>query len=106
MNTSNVSEKSISSLAFELGAAVEFDGGRVFNASGIKGELPSRAKPTPPADDWNRKLLEKLVDAASKPEQPVVIQHPATPARPVEWTFVFNRNNDGTLKSITAKPQL
>lgn len=109
-------------LALELGSTITHADGRVFNASGRMGSrlpkaAPQEVAPTP-APDNNAVLMQTLVDLVSRisspqaqvaapaaPEihipAPVVTVQPAQ--RVLEWSFTFDRNPDGTIKSIRAK---
>ena len=84
----------------ELGASLELPGGKVFNSAGMKGlispSVPNKISQPPPQPEWLQQLLTRLVDNS-------VIEAP--PEKSVGWSFVFIRNPDGTIKSITANPQ-
>lgn len=104
MRNLDVSDESIKGLALELGVPVEFQGGGVFNSTGSKGVLPRVSKEKTAADQ-TQQLLSRLVDIAARqpagPESPQVTVHAPTP--PSNWTFTFERNDDGTIKSIRAE---
>lgn len=118
-------------LALELGASVRYEDGRVFNSSARSGvrRLPAQPPaPTPapapvpvavtPKEDSHAALLQKVVELLARPQPTITLPEfkfpapvaapvpPAVAAKPVVWRFDFERNYDGTLKSITAKPQL
>jgi hypothetical protein len=108
-------------LALELGASVQHDDGRVFNAaqrSGVR-RLPVRppnavrsepvpaALPTEPAPQTE--LLRLLTEMLARPSPEIPAAPPAqvivqTAAR-TGWEFAFKRNPDGTISSITATPK-
>jgi uncharacterized protein YukJ len=111
----NLDPSMLEDYALESGAAVHRANGEVFNAAGRTGvyRLPKRAAPTPPEDNGHEKLTAALADMMSKlhvqqPSAPVVNVPPAQVVvqpqqRVLDWTFTFERNADGTIKSIRAK---
>lgn len=108
MSNLEVSNQQLKALSLELGATVELPGGKVFNASGVKGEPPvSRPKQQV---DYMQQLLSQLVSLASAPKpEPVSVPAPnvtvqVPEAKQTSWRFSFVRNEDGTIKDIIAKP--
>jgi hypothetical protein len=120
MATTPLRVSSIEDLALELGASVKRDDGSVFNSSGRSGvvRLPKpvaapEPAPAPVQDTGHEKLTAALAEMMSKlhvqqPSAPVVHVPPAQVVvqpqqRVLDWTFTFERNADGTIKSIRAK---
>lgn len=98
-------------LALELGGTIKRADGTVFNSAGRSGvyRLPKRAEP-PPQDPMAavlEKMTELLARPAPAPEIPAPVVHvqPAAPAaKPIlAWAFTFERNADGTIKTIRAR---
>lgn len=107
-------------LALATGASIRRNDGSSFNASGRSGvsvlaKLPTPAQVAPvaaPAQD-NSALLAKIVELLAR-EQPapitlpeVIVQPAAVVVQPtprtLDWTFTFEHNKDGSIKSIRAK---
>lgn len=107
MDTPKVSHDALKRLSMELGATLELPGGKVFNSAGEKG-FHSVAKPKPAPVDNTQKLLEQLILLAGKPATAVPAPQVTVSVpekKPVSWKFDFERNPDGTIKSITANPR-
>jgi len=120
----NINDSDMEDLALELGSTVRRLDGSVFNSSGRAGvrRLPKppvpeiAAAPPAPVSD-NTALLKVLQDMVAKmqpqavpeirmpeinvPAPQVVVQA----AKKCSWEFEFNRNPDGTIKSIKATPK-
>lgn len=117
----------VKDLALEMGATVKYADGRKFNTAGVQATrqpkpraaepkvaapapVPSPAPPPPAAD--NSALLQQLIAALNRPinvavpemAPPQVTVQAASPANPTAWTFDFERNQNGTIKRILAKP--
>jgi hypothetical protein len=119
MASKDTNDEAIKALALRLGASARLTNGETFNAAGIRrATSPSAPKPQPevkPQDDPLMAkvvaMLEKMQTPAPAPVQqvvpaPDVIVQPAQvvmPA-PVSWKFTFERNDNGTIRSITATP--
>lgn len=120
-----ITDEDLKAQALRLGARVVLSDGRVFNAEGrvgtYKAKAPKLLTPPqpiePPGNDRLEKLLQALLVQMAKeppvmPEipAPVVTVQPAPPANvvvnaaPVSWKFTFDRNESGTIRSITATP--
>jgi hypothetical protein len=115
-------DEALKALALRMGASVRLSNGETFNASGSR-ESRKRAEVVdirPPATD---ELLHKIVEMLAKqqaptvvvPEMPppqVVVEAPQVTVQPapvpkvvpVSWKFTFERNESGTIRSITATP--
>lgn len=113
-------------LALELGASLTRADGLVFNASGRSGatRLPERPKVAPEPAPVVREaprlseadttlLLNAITSKLQLPEIKLpeivvppahVVVNPQAPHTPCSWEFEFVRNNDGSLKTIKAKP--
>ena len=109
-------------LALELGAKLVRKDGSIFNAAGRSDvvRLPKRAESTPiktetsapPQTNFDG-LTKALSDMMEKlhlqqpvinvPEAPAPVVTVQQPQRVLDWTFTFERNGDGTIKSIRAK---
>lgn len=117
--------ESVKALALELGAEVEFEDGRVFNAEQRNVESRPRPKPAapppPPAPSIDLKPLldqlaalsvsqKALADAVSSAQAPQVVvpapQVTVTPRKVTSWRFDFERNGDGTIRALVASPVL
>lgn len=118
-------EETLKELALRLGASVRLSNGETFNASGSTGRLakaPPPAKVEKPAqgDELLAKIVELLatrqainVAVPELPQPNVVVEPPhvvVQPApvvvpKPVSWKFTFERNDNGTIRSITATPK-
>ena len=111
-------------LALELGASVKRPDGSMFNAGGRAGatRLPRQSAapvvapvPPPSLPSNDGLLMQKLVEVLAQMKQPApsvaapTVNIPAPvvtvqqPQRVLDWTFTFERNPDGTIKSIRAK---
>jgi hypothetical protein len=111
-------------LALDLGARVDYADGKVFNTSGRAGAarlVHPKPDAAPAASTSNEQLLQAITKLLEqRPLQnpaPVDVRlpeivlppHPAPTvvvekAAPVSWSFEFERNANGTLKRIVAKP--
>lgn len=107
-------------LALETGATIEYATGRRFNTAGVQTKRQPKAamaevKPETPLapvsanDDLVKQLLTLLnrpvqVSIPELPAPNVVVNSPAAAAAatPSKWVFEFDRNPNGTIKSITA----
>ena len=109
-------------LALELGGKLIRKDGSVFNAAGRSDvvRLPKRAEvkpvntetraPEPANFDGLTKALSDMVEklylqqpVINVPEAPAPVVTVQQPQRVLDWTFTFDRNPDGTIKSIKAK---
>lgn len=112
MNTP--AEDDLEDLALELGATVEYASGEVFNSAGNKSRRKSvEAKQVVDRDAVLVALLAQVVELVKRPAQvnvapPNVVVNPSKvllqSQKKSGWTFAFDRNNDGSIKSITAHP--
>ena len=110
-------------LALELGASVRGPDGKVFNSAGRAGatRLPKvEAAPAAPVvreSDMSAKLMQMMAELMARQQAapvvnvpevkvpaPTVVVQPAEKAAPCSWKFSFERNRDGSIKSITASP--
>jgi hypothetical protein len=106
-------------LALELGGKIKYADGTVFNSAGRSGvhrlpkpvAVPQPAPVVAPQQD-NSELLAKVVALLAREQPaavapavnvpaPVVTVQPAP--RVLDWTFTFEHNRDGSIKSIRAK---
>lgn len=112
-------------LALETGSTVEYASGRKFNTAGIQAKRPLKVAPTPaaapppppapePKSELTAELMQQILSALNRPVEvklpqmpapQVTVAAPATAQVPVKWTFEFERNSNGTIKSITASSQ-
>ena len=111
----------IEDMALEAGATVEYADGRKFNTAGVQAPRQKKVAPPPPpptpapppAPDANAALVKQLMALLNRPVQvslpelpaPNVVVNPpavAAPRAPTKWVFEFERNSNGTIKSITA----
>lgn len=116
-------DDAVKALALRMGASVRLSNGETFNASGTRdlrvkqGEVKEQAAPA------GNELLQRIVEMLAKqstprivmPETPpptVVVEPPQITVQPapvpvvtpVSWKFTFERNESGTIRSITATP--
>lgn len=118
-------DDAIKALALRMGASVRLSNGQVFNADGSRGVLTKPAEPrieSPPSPD---EMLARIAELLAKQQAPSVVlpeipapvvnveaphvtvqPAPVPTVRPVSWTFTFERNESGTIRSITATPTL
>lgn len=122
MSLPNILPSDLEDLALEMGAKVTRPDGSVFNARGRSGviRLPEskpaalvpQGAPAPPVGGED--ILAKVVELLSRPapvqEQPAPVIHvPPTQVvvqpqqRVLDWTFTFERDTTGAIKSIRAK---
>lgn len=115
----------VEDLALELGATVEYPDGRKFNTAGTQAKRQAKApSPAPalapapaPAPDPNTALMQQMVQqlavalsrpvSVTLPDIPapqIVVQPSEVTAQPTSWVFEFERNPNGTIKRINAKP--
>lgn len=112
----NLDPADLEDYALESGASVHAPNGSVFNAANRKGvyRLPKRVEspvPQAPVESGSDKLVSILTEMVAKMQPaPAPIVHVAAPdvihapsQRVLDWTFTFERNSDGTIKSIRAK---
>lgn len=118
-------DDAVKALALRMGASVRLANGETFNASGSRGVLKEPAAAVvekPPASD---ELLAKIAEMLAKQQAPQLVM-PELPApnvmveapqitvqpapvpvvQPTSWKFTFERNESGTIRSITATPTL
>jgi hypothetical protein len=108
----------IEDLALDLGATLEYATGGKFNSDGrIGNRLPKQTQQ--PVSALTDKLLRSVLAKMAEPAQPTqvtITQAPplAQPPTPQDapavqprcaWVFSFERNADGTIKTLTATPQ-
>lgn len=119
-------DDAVKALALRMGASVRLANGETFNASGSRGvvtrspEVGAR-KDVPATEELLGKIAEMLArqkaPVVQMPEQPaptVVVNPPEITVQPApipvvtprSWKFTFERNESGTIRSITATPQL
>lgn len=119
-------DDAVKALALRMGAVVRLSNGETFNASG---ERDLRVRQVAPqvkevSNASSEDLIQRIAEMLAKqqphimvPEQPpptVVVEPPqitVQPApvpvvQPVSWKFTFERNESGTIRSITATPSL
>lgn len=117
-------DQTLKALALRMGASVRLSNGETFNASGSRGMLKEPAAVVvekPPAAD---ELLQRIAEMLAKQQAPqvvmpelpapnVVVNSPEITVQPApvpvvvprSWKFTFERNESGTIRSITATPQ-
>lgn len=114
-------DESLKSLALRMGASVRLSNGEVFNAEGTRTRF--KDEPARPQVDGQTELLKAILQLLSRPQAspqvvmpelpaPTVVVQPAEvhvqPApqnqKPHGWKFTFERNESGTIRSITATP--
>lgn len=116
----------IKALALRMGASVRLSNGETFNASGSRGTVTQPAEvvesPAAPATD---ELVARIAELLAKQQAPkivlpdipapnVVVEAPHVTVQPApvpvvtptSWKFTFERNESGTIRSITATPTL
>lgn len=125
MASKAANDDAIKALALRMGAAVRLSNGETFNAGGTRAKVvkaPETKVEAPPA---SYDLLERIVEMLSQqktpqvvmPELPppnVVVEAPQVTVQPApvpvvtptSWKFTFERNESGTIRSITATPTL
>lgn len=122
---SRASDESLKKLALQMGASVRLSNGEVFNSSGTRGEYKPPGEPRVEKPDPNQQILRAIYELLQSqrapqmvmPEIPAPIVHIEPPQitvqpAPVElpqprgWKFTFERNESGTIRSITATPTL
>lgn len=109
-------------LALETGATVEYTDGRKFNTAGVQARrkpaapvaapaAPPPAPVAPPAPPANEALVKQLLELLNRPVQvsipdlptpQVTVNAPPAVRAPTKWVFDFDRNPNGTIRSITA----
>jgi len=118
-------DDAVKALALRMGASVRLSNGETFNASGTRDMRVRQAEvkeTRAPADD---QLLQRIAEMLAKQQAPRIVM-PETPpptvvveppqitvqpapvpvVTPVSWKFTFERNESGTIRSITATPSL
>ena len=107
----NVQDDDLEDFALEFGGTVDDETGRVYNSAGNRA-VRHASKVAPDPDEPMRQLIAQVAELAKRPVQvsvaapAVTVQSPKAIAhKPTAWTFEFERNNDGTIKSITASPK-
>ena len=118
-------DKALKALALRMGASVRLSSGETFNASGSRGQLKEPAEivvEKPAAAD---ELLQRIAEMLARQQAPQVVM-PELPApnvtvespqvivqpapvpvvTPTSWKFTFERNESGTIRSITATPTM
>lgn len=114
----------IEDLALESGSTIEYADGRKFNTGGAQAvrrprsveAAPPAPAPVSPAPAPNDALVKQLLGLLNRPVQVSIPELPApnvvvnTPTAPVaqppaKWVFEFERNSNGTIRSITATAQ-
>lgn len=125
MGSKAANDDAVKALALRMGASVRLANGETFNASGSRGTITRPAEVqvhAPPATD---ELVQRIAEMLAKqkapqvviPELPaptVVVEAPNVTVQPapvpvvspVSWKFTFERNESGTIRSITATPTL
>lgn len=119
-------DDAVKALALRMGASVRLANGETFNASGSRGVITRQAevaeqKPVAAADELLGKIAEMLakqqapvVHVPELPAPTVMVEAPQITVQPAPvptvtpraWKFTFERNESGTIRSITATPQL
>lgn len=113
----------IEDLALESGSTIEYADGRKFNTGGAQAvrrprsvEAAPAPAPAPPAPAPNDALVKQLLGLLNRPVQVnipelptpnIVVNAPTAPAvqPPAKWVFEFERNPNGTIRTVTATAQ-
>lgn len=115
---------SLKALALSMGGTVRLPNGEVFNAAGQRGQYKSGEVKTSTPDP-NQEILRAILQLLQN-QQPTKVVMPDIPApvvnveapnitvqpapveapQPRSWKFTFERNESGTIRSITATPTL
>ena len=126
MAKQDTNDEAIKALALRMGASVRLSSnGEVFNASGSRGTVTKPAEVVESKPPAVEELLAKVVEMLAKqqpsnvivPELPapnVLVEAPQITVQPApvpvvvptSWKFTFERNESGTIRSITATPTL
>ena len=108
-----------------MGATVRLSNGEMFNASGSREKVRKAEVKVEQQAHPTDELMAKIVELLSKQQAPQVVM-PQIPAphvnvepaqvivqpapvpvvKPTSWKFTFERNESGTIRSITATPTL
>jgi len=117
-------DDAVKALALRMGASVRLSNGETFNASGTRDLRVKQAEvevKQSSQDDLVKRIVEMLAKQSTPrivvPETPpptVVVEPPQITVQPapvpvvtpVSWKFTFERNESGTIRSITATPSL
>lgn len=123
MDKKVANDAALKALALRMGGSVRLSNGEVFNASGERGVVPPEVHQEKP--DPTHELLRSIAEMLQKQQAPKVVvpdlpapnivveapqvtvqPAPVQQPRPVSWKFTFERNESGTIRSITATPTL
>lgn len=125
MASKAANDDALKALALRMGASVRLANGETFNAAGSRSTLVTQAETKVEAPPANEELLQRIAEMLAKqkapqvviPELPapsVVVEAPQVTVQPApvpvvtptSWKFTFERNESGTIRSITATPTL
>lgn len=118
-------DETLKDLALRMGGTVRLSNGEVFNSSGSRGVYKRPAEVRVEKPDPSNEILRAILELLQKQRAPQLVM-PEIPApmvtvgapqvtvqpapvvapQPCSWKFTFERNESGTIRSITATPTL
>lgn len=118
-------DSALKALALRMGASVRLSNGELFNSTGDRVTALVETPVEGIKEDRTEQILQSICDLLANQKPPNVVVPQASPPQvvveapkitvqptpvpkvvPTSWKFTFERNESGTIRSITATPTL